>query len=258
LAYRNMKGYTVGITGTDVAKGTADIILMDDNFATIVSAVEEGRIIYGNIRKFVFFLLSCNIAEIFIIFLSILFNMPVPLVPIQLLWLNLVSDSFPALALGTEAGEPGIMKKKPRDTKEPILNKSLSTGILILSIAQTAAVLAAFRWALNNYDKDLETARTIAFTTLVVVELFMAFTCRSERYPVIKLGIFSNRALVLAAITSFVLGIAVLYIPFLQPIFKTVSLGIRDWVMILLLSIVPVLTGEIYKLIVGRAEKAAQ
>ncbi|MBP7073605.1 MAG: calcium-translocating P-type ATPase, SERCA-type [Clostridia bacterium] len=251
-------GVSMGITGTDVAKGTADIILMDDNFATIVSAVEEGRIIYSNIRKFVFFLLSCNIAEIFIIFLSILFNMPVPLVPIQLLWLNLVSDSFPALALGTEAGEPGIMKKKPRDTKEPILNKSLSTGILILSIAQTAAVLTAFRWALNNYNKDLEIARTLAFTTLVVVELFMAFTCRSERYPVIKLGIFSNRALVLATITSFVLGIAVLYIPFLQPIFKTVSLGIRDWVMILLLSIVPVLTGEIYKLIVGRAEKAAQ
>ena len=251
-------GVSMGITGTDVAKGTADIILMDDNFATIVSAVEEGRIIYSNIRKFVFFLLSCNIAEIFIIFLSILFNMPIPLVPIQLLWLNLVSDSFPALALGTEAGEPGIMKKKPRDTKEPILNKSLSTGILILSIAQTAAVLTAFRWALNNYNKDLEIARTLAFTTLVVVELFMAFTCRSERYPVIKLGIFSNRALVLATITSFVLGIAVLYIPFLQPIFKTVSLGIRDWVMILLLSIVPVLTGEIYKLIVGRAEKAAQ
>ena len=251
-------GVSMGITGTDVAKGTADIILMDDNFATIVSAVEEGRIIYSNIRKFVFFLLSCNIAEIFIIFLSILFNMPIPLVPIQLLWLNLVSDSFPALALGTEAGEPGIMKKKPRDTKEPILNKSLSTGILILSIAQTAAVLTAFRWALNNYNKDLEIARTLAFTTLVVVELFMAFTCRSERYPVIKLGIFSNRALVLATITSFVLGIAVLYIPFLQPIFKTVSLGIRDWVMILLLSIIPVLTGEIYKLIVGRAEKAAQ
>ncbi len=251
-------GVSMGITGTDVAKGTADIILMDDNFATIVSAVEEGRIIYSNIRKFVFFLLSCNIAEIFIIFLSILFNMPVPLGPIQLLWLNLVSDSFPALALGTEAGEPGIMKKKPRDTKEPILNKSLSTGILILSIAQTAAVLTAFRWALNNYNKDLEIARTLAFTTLVVVELFMAFTCRSERYPVIKLGIFSNRALVLATITSFVLGIAVLYIPFLQPIFKTVSLGIRDWVMILLLSIIPVLTGEIYKLIVGRAEKAAQ
>ncbi|HOS69947.1 MAG TPA: calcium-translocating P-type ATPase, SERCA-type [Bacillota bacterium] len=251
-------GVSMGITGTDVAKGTADIILMDDNFATIVSAVEEGRIIYGNIRKFVFFLLSCNIAEIFIIFLSILFNMPIPLVPIQLLWLNLVSDSFPALALGTEMGEPGIMKKKPRDTKEPILNKSLSTGILILSIAQTAAVLIAFRWALNNYNKDLETARTLAFTTIVVVELFMAFTCRSERYPVIKLGIFSNRALVLAVATSLVLGLAVIYIPFLQPIFKTVSLGIRDWVMILILSIVPVLTGEIYKLIVGKTEKTAQ
>ena len=99
-------GVSMGITGTDVAKGTADIILMDDNFATIVSAVEEGRIIYSNIRKFVFFLLSCNIAEIFVIFLSILFNMPIPLIPIQLLWLNLVSDSFPALALGTEKENP--------------------------------------------------------------------------------------------------------------------------------------------------------
>ncbi|MEA4847936.1 MAG: cation transporting ATPase C-terminal domain-containing protein, partial [Clostridiaceae bacterium] len=242
---------------TDVAKGTADIILMDDNFATIVSAVEEGRIIYSNIRKFVFFLLSCNIAEIFIIFISILLNMPIPLIPIQLLWLNLVSDSFPALALGTERGEPGIMERKPRDAREPILNKSLATGILVLSIAQTAAVLLAFRWALNTYDQDLEIARTIAFTALVVVELIMAFTCRSERYPVIKLGIFSNRALVLATITSFALMMAVLYIPFLQPIFNTVSLGGRDWIMILLLSIIPVLAGEIYKAIAGRAEKSA-
>lgn len=251
-------GVSMGITGTDVAKGTADIILMDDNFATIVSAVEEGRIIYSNIRKFVFFLLSCNIAEIFVIFLSILFNMPIPLIPIQLLWLNLVSDSFPALALGTEKGEPGIMKSKPRDTKEPILNKSLSIGILILSIAQTAAVLVAFRWALNNYNQNLEIAQTMAFATLVVVELVMAFTCRSERYPVIKLGIFSNRSLVLATITSFVLALAVLYIPFLQPIFKTVSLGIRHWIMILLLSVIPLLAGEIYKVVAGKAEKPAQ
>ncbi|MHB1393362.1 MAG: calcium-translocating P-type ATPase, SERCA-type [Clostridia bacterium] len=250
-------GVSMGITGTDVAKGTADIILMDDNFATIVAAVEEGRIIYSNIRKFVFFLLSCNIAEILIIFISILMNMPIPLIPIQLLWLNLVSDSFPALALGTEKGEPDIMSRKPRDAKEPILNKSLISGISVLSIAQTAAVLIAFRWALNNYDQDLGIARTVAFTTLVVVELVMAYTCRSERYPLIKLGVFTNRSLVWATLTSFVLMLAVLYVPFLQPIFKTYPLGMEDWTIVLLLSFIPVLVGEIYKMVVSKMTKSA-
>ena len=250
-------GVSMGITGTDVAKGTADIILMDDNFATIVAAVEEGRIIYSNIRKFVFFLLSCNIAEILIIFISILFNMPIPLLPIQLLWLNLVSDSFPALALGTEKGEPGIMNRMPRDAKEPILNKSLISGIIVLSLAQTVAVLIAFRWGLNNYNQDLVMARTIAFTTIVVVELIMAFTCRSERYPLIKLGIFSNKILIWATLTSFTLMMAVLYIPFLQPIFKTNPLGLKDWGIILMLSFIPILTGEIYKLVVNKMDKSS-
>ncbi len=250
-------GVSMGITGTDVAKGTADIILMDDNFATIVSAVEEGRIIYSNIRKFVFFLLSCNIAEILIIFLSILFNMPIPLIPIQLLWLNLVSDSFPALALGTEKGEPDIMSRRPRDTKEPILNKSLTAGIIVLSIAQTISVLMAFRWALSNYRQDLEIARTVAFTTLVVVELVMAYTCRSERYPLLKLGFLTNKALVWATLTSFVLMLAVLYVPFLQPIFKTVPLGLMDWGVIFAVSFIPIVAGEIYKVFAGKASEAA-
>lgn len=250
-------GVSMGITGTDVAKGTADIILMDDNFATIVSAVEEGRIIYSNIRKFVFFLLSCNIAEILIIFISILFNMPIPLLPIQLLWLNLVSDSFPALALGTEKGEPDIMKRKPRDAKEPILNKSLISGISVLSIAQTISVLIAFQWALNSHNQDLVMARTVAFTTLIVVELVMAYSCRSERYPLIKLGFFTNRSLVWATLTSFVLMMAVLYIPFLQPIFKTAPLGTSEWIMILLLSVIPILAGEIYKMVISRMAKAS-
>jgi len=249
-------GVSMGITGTDVAKGTADIILMDDNFATIVSAVEEGRIIYSNIRKFVYFLLSCNIAEILIIFLSILFNMPIPLIPIQLLWLNLVSDSFPALALGTEKGEPDIMNRKPRDAKEPILNKSLIAEIIMLSVAQTVAVLIAFRWAIVNYNGDLLIARTVAFTGLVLVELLMAFTCRSERYSVIKLGIFTNKSLIWATITSSVLMLAVLYVPFLQPIFKTYPLALKDWGIILLLSLIPVAVGEIYKIVFRRVEKS--
>lgn len=250
-------GVSMGITGTDVAKGTADIILMDDNFATIVSAVEEGRIIYSNIRKFVFFLLSCNIAEILIIFLSILFGMPIPLLPIQLLWLNLVSDSFPALALGTEKGEPDIMKLKPRDSKEPILNKSLISGISVLSIAQTVAVLIAFRWALDTHNQDLQMARTVAFTTLVVVELVMAYSCRSEHYPLVRLGIFTNRSLVWATLLSFVLVVVVLYIPFLQPIFKVSSLGTKEWSMIALLSIIPLLAGEVYKMVTTRLSKTA-
>jgi len=250
-------GVSMGITGTDVAKGTADIILVDDNFASIVSAVEEGRIIYSNIRKFVFFLLSCNIAEILIIFISILMNMPIPLIPIQLLWLNLVSDSFPALALGTEKGEPDIMSRKPRAAKEPILNKSLASLIAVLSIAQTAAVLIAFRWALSNYNQDLGMARTVAFTTLVIVELVMAYACRSERYPLIKLGIFTNRSLVWATLTSLVLMLVVLYIPFLQPIFKTYPLGMKDWIIILLLSLIPIVTGEIYKMVANKMTKSA-
>lgn len=250
-------GVSMGITGTDVAKGTADIILMDDNFATIVSAVEEGRIIYSNIRKFIFFLLSCNVGEILIVFVSILLNLPVPLLPIQLLWVNLVTDSFPALSLGTEKGDPDIMKQKPRDTKEPILNKSMVIGIAVQSIALLAAVLLAYVWGINKYaggidtitDTGLEMARTIAFTTLITAELIRAYSSRSEKYSIIKIGIFSNKVLVWASAVSFALLIIVLYVPFLQPIFKTYSLGIKDWLAVGLLCIIPLLAGEINKIV---------
>ncbi len=249
-------GVSMGITGTDVAKGTADIILMDDNFATIVAAVEEGRIIYSNIRKFVFFLLSCNVGEILIIFLSILFNLPVPLVPIQLLWVNLVTDSFPALALGTEKGDPDIMKLKPRNAEEPILNRLMLSGIAVQSLALTAAVLGAFIWALNRYAGGLAApdaeglimARTIAFTTLILSELVRAYSSRSERFSILKLGVFSNRTLVIASAFSFTLMLIVLYVPFLQNIFKTSPLSIADWGVVISLCLLPLLAGEINKL----------
>lgn len=258
-------GVSMGITGTDVAKGTADIILMDDNFATIVSAVEEGRIIYSNIRKFVFFLLSCNVGEILIVFVSILFNLPVPLLPIQLLWLNLVTDSFPALALGTEKGDPDIMKQKPRDKKEPILNKSMITGIAVQSVALLAAVLTAYIWALNKYaggigsinEEGLLMARTIAFTTLISAELIRAYSSRSERFSIIKLGVFSNKTLVWASLVSFMLMLVVLYVPFLQPIFKTFALGLNDWLVVVTLCIVPLLAGELNKLVLRQVSKQA-
>ncbi|KPU43796.1 calcium-transporting ATPase 1 [Oxobacter pfennigii] len=248
-------GVAMGITGTDVAKGTADIVLTDDNFASIVSAVEEGRIIYSNIRKFVFFLLSCNVGEILIVFLSILLGLPVPLIPIQLLWLNLVTDSFPALALGTEKGDPDIMNMRPRNAKEPILNKSMITGIAVQSVALVAAVLGAYLVALNRYPdylvnaEHLMYARTYAFTTLISAELIRAYSSRSERFTIFKIGVFSNRILVYASILSFALLAAVIYIPVLRPVFETVSLNINDWGVILMFCFVPFLSGEIYKVV---------
>jgi Ca2+-transporting ATPase len=259
-------GVSMGITGTDVAKGTADIILMDDNFATIVSAVEEGRIIYSNIRKFVFFLLSCNVGEILIVFVSILMNLPVPLIPIQLLWLNLVTDSFPALALGTEKGDPDIMKQKPRNASEPIINKSMIAGVIVQSLALLGAVLTAYIWALNKYagglnnitEDGLLMARTIAFTTLISAELIRAYSSRSERYSIIKLGIFSNKTLVWASLFSFSLMLAVIYIPFLQPIFKTYAISAKDWLVVASLCAIPLLAGEINKLISRTIANRAQ
>lgn len=242
-------GVSMGITGTDVAKNTAEVILMDDNFATIVSAVEEGRIIYSNIRKFVFFLLSCNVGEILIVFLSILFNWPVPLLPIQLLWLNLITDSFPALALGMERSEPDIMKVRPRDADEPILDKNMGIGIAVQSIALTVAVLLAYNWAFRAYDGNLVIARTIAFSTLITAELIRAYSSRSERFTLFEIGFFSNKTMVYATLLSFMLLILVLYVPVLQPIFKSYPLSIGDWGAVIRYCIIPVIAGEISKLI---------
>lgn len=241
-------GVSMGITGTDVAKSTAELILTDDNFASIVSAVEEGRIIYSNIKKFVFFLLSCNIGEILLIFTSVLMNQPVPLIAIQLLWLNLVTDSFPALALGMEKGDPDIMKLPPRNPKEPILDKSMIIGILLQSVAIAVASLLAYRWGLKTYGDNLDMARTIAFATLITAELLRAYSSRSQRFSLFKIGIFTNRTLVFGTLFSFVLLLGVLYIPFAQPIFNTFSLGIREWSVVLSYAIIPLAIGEISKI----------
>lgn len=246
-------GVAMGIAGTDVAKNTAEVILIDDNFASIVAAVEEGRIIYSNIKKFVFFLLSCNIGEILIVFLSILFNLPVPLIPIQLLWLNLVTDSFPALALGMEKGEPEIMEEPPRDPKESILDKGMVRAIVFQSAAIAIGSLLAYRWGLKTYGtQNLTIPRTITFATLITAELLRAYSSRSEKHTILEIGIFSNRTLTYATIVSFVLLIAVIYLPALQPIFKTYPLGFSDWQIILLHSLLPLVVGEVYKLFIRK------
>jgi P-type Ca2+ transporter type 2C len=241
-------GVAMGITGTDVTKETADMVLTDDNFASIVAAVEEGRVIFANIRKFVFFLLSCNLAEIMVIFFAMLLGWPIPLLPIQLLWLNLVTDAFPALALGMEKAEPGVMEQQPRDPQEPLLNKNMKKMIVIQSGVLTFAVLGAYYYALNKFpeDTDLTMARTFAFTTMISAELLRAYTTRSEHFSVFKIGLFSNKFMNLGVFVSFALLMLALYGP-LHEVFRTDTLGMSEWTVIGAFSILPFAAGEIGK-----------
>ena len=260
-------GVAMGITGTDVAKNSADMILMDDNFATIVKAVEEGRIIYSNIRKFVSFLLSCNVGEILVIFLlslipnSVIPGIAAPLTAIQLLWLNLVTDSFPALALGREKGEPGIMKMPPRPKGEPIINKSMLVQVFVQATAIFVCVAAAFLIPLTNnngffFSSDIEPltgARTVAFATLIIAELLRAFASRSERISVFKLGVFTNKLMNTATAISLALLLAVIYIPGVNGIFDNVALSLTSWLVIIPLALVPFTVSEVFKAIKGAA-----
>jgi Ca2+-transporting ATPase len=266
-------GISMGITGTDVAKDTADMVLTDDNYVSIVSAVEQGRIIYSNIRKFVYFLISCNMAEILIIFLPTSLGFLIlpgltpeqlsPLAPIQLLWLNLVTDGAPALALSTEKGDPDIMDQPPRSPTEPIINRYMLTGVITQTIAIAAVTLIAF-WVGLHHDgasiiDNLEFAETMAFVTLSTSELIRAFTARSERYPVLKLGVFSNKWMNYAVLASLAMVLLVVYVPFLNPIFKTVPLGWEQWQLILPLLLIPSVVAELVKWYTShRAKKAEQ
>lgn len=240
-------GISMGITGTDVAKDTADMILVDDNFATIVNAVEEGRVIFSNIKKFVGFLLSCNIAEVLIVFLSILFGLPSPLTPIQLLWLNLVTDAFPALALGVEPAEADIMERDPRDPSESILAGETGKNVILQSIAITISVLAAYIIGLNYiFPNNIEGAHTMVFATLITSELLRAFSVRSEKYTLKELGWFSNKNLVKANLLSFALLLLVMYVPPIRRLFELQFIT-WEWWIIILLSLLPLLIGEIRK-----------
>lgn len=257
-------GVAMGITGTDVAKETADMVLTDDNYASIVSAVEQGRIIYSNIRKFVYFLISCNMAEIMIIFIPTVFGrflfpraielgLLSPLEPIQLLWLNLVTDGAPALALGTEKGDPDIMEQTPRPPKEPIINRFMQFGVLVQTIAIATTTLIAYSIGLASDDP--RHAETMAFVTLVFSELVRAFTARSERYPLLKIGVFGNKWMNLAVLASAALMIPVLYVPFLQDVFNVVPMGWEEWRVIIPLFLVPSIAAEAVKYYITHRDK---
>jgi len=247
-------GVAMGITGTDVAKETADMVLTDDNYASIVSAVEQGRVIYSNIRKFVYYLLSCNVAEIMIIFLGTLITRNSPLTAIQLLWLNLVTDGAPALALATEDGDPDIMERKPRPKSEPIINRFMQLGIGLQTLAISGVTLSAYFMGINLHPEQPEFAEAMAFVTLSLSELVRAYTARSEYYPLYKIGWFSNRNMNYAVLLSVLLILAIIYIPFFNPIFNTVPLGWQQWEVLLPLLLIPSAVAEVVKLIYQRVK----
>ena len=252
-------GVAMGITGTDVSKQTADMVLTDDNFASIVAAIEQGRIIYSNIRKFVYFLLACNVGEILIIFGAMLFGMPIPLRPVHLLWLNLVSDGAPALALGMEKGDKDIMQHPPRPPKEPVINRDMAIGIGVIALVDALAILTVFYFALQRYPASLEAAQTMAFVTLCVSELVRAFTARSEYHSIFSIGWFSNKWMVWAVSASLLLVLMVVYVPFLQPFFDTVPLTLDDWLMMAPFFFASAIAMELLKLFFrSRSKKALE
>jgi Ca2+-transporting ATPase len=247
-------GVAMGITGTDVTKEVSDMVVTDDNFASIVAAVEEGRGIYDNIKKFVHYLLSCNAGEILTMFTASLVGLPVPLLPIQILWVNLVTDGLPALALGMDPVDPGIMEKPPRDPAEPVVTRPRA----LLMLAQGAFIamcsLLAFCAILFIEKEGVVRARTGAFIVLSCAQLFHAFNCRSMTKSLFKLGLFTNIKLIYAAAASFFLQVIVINVPFLRTIFKVEQLSVLDWALVLAISSFPLWAMEVVKAVNGKAK----
>ena len=237
-------GVAMGIAGTDVAREAAEMVLADDNYASIVAAIEQGRIVYDNIRKFVYYLLSCNVAEILVLFIGTLAGWPPVLAAVQLLWLNLITDGAPALALGLERGDPDILQRRPRPRTAPIIDRRMTAGIVVQSVALTAVTLIAYSLGRGDQGLNLPLAETMAFVTLSGAELLRAYTARSERHLLIELGMFSNPYMQYAVATSLLLLLLVVYVPFLQPIFNTVALGAGQWATLLPLIFLPSLAAE--------------
>jgi Ca2+-transporting ATPase len=233
---RSDVGISMGIRGSDVTREASDMILADDNYSTIVSAIEEGRGIYNNIRKFIRLLLSANFDELIIIFLASIMKLPLPLLPVQILWINLITDSLPALALGMDKPELGLMKKKPRDPNETIYH-GMGLYILVAAIIASIASLVPFIWFYRN--STVEIARTVAFTIAVVFELFLSLNCKSPNkfaFSSIKI-LTENKTLLYSILGGFLLQLIIIYTPFLQTMFNTYQIGLKEWGVILLASL---------------------
>ena len=261
-------GVAMGITGTDVAKGASDMILTDDNFATIVSAIEEGRNIYNNIKKSVIFLLTCNLGEVIAMFVTLLVGWEAPLIATQLLWINLLTDSFPAIALGMDPGNPDVMREKPRNAKENFFSGGASLhiilgGILIGLLTMVAFWYGHYEHGFSPFDNSVpvstvEYARTMAFMVLVMCQLFYALALRSSSKSIFQIGIFSNKYLIGAIIFGILLQLIVIGLPAMQSAFHLQMPDLRGWLIITTLGLIPLLFNEIFKIFIRLKEKKNQ
>ncbi len=248
-------GLAMGITGTDVAKEASDMILLDDNFATIVKAVKEGRRIYENIRKFILYILSCNLSEILTLLAAPLLGFAIPLLPIHILWINLVTDGLPGIELVAEPAEKGIMKYPPRPPKENLFAGGFAMRIILSGIVLTLAAIFIQWWAVEK-GYDVITQQTMVFTTLCFVQLANALSCRSFHHSLFAKGIFSNKAMWITIIITIILQLLLIYLPFLHPVFKTTSLGREAITMIGLVSIISLLCIELLKFISKKIKRS--
>lgn len=242
-------GIAMGKNGTEVAKEASDMVITDDNFATIVSAVEEGRRIFDNIRKGTSYLLSVSFAEVGTIFLGILLDLPIPLLAAQILWINIVAEEFPAIGLAVEPANAKIMKRKPRDPKEPMPSKSLLLYTLGTAVAIVAGCLGLYMLSLNM-SRDLSYARTTAFVCLGLFTVFNAYVSRSLDESVLKMRPFDNRMLIFGIVASILAVLAAVYVPFMQSIFETVPLEAESWIAICAVSSLIIIVGEVLKIVV--------
>jgi len=241
-------GVAMGITGTDVAKGASDMVLTDDNYNTIVAAIEEGRNIYNNIRKSVMFLLSCNAGEIIAIFFAILLGWPTPLIPIHILWVNLITDTLPALSLGMDPGDPDVLDNPPRPPRESIFAEGGTARVIGNGLLIGLLTLFAFRFGLRLYPGSLVHARTLAFAVLSLTQLFHAFNMRHSKKSLFSLGLFSNPFLIGALLLGAALQIGVISIAPFAVLFRVTPLSGRDWLFVAILSVIPIVCNEIAKI----------
>lgn len=259
-------GVAMGITGTDVAKGASDMILMDDNFATIVSAIEQGRNIYSNIKKAVVFLLTCNLGEVIAMFVTLMMGLAAPLIATQLLWINLITDSFPAIALGMDPGTPDVMKEKPRNAKESFFAGGagfhiILGGMLIGALTMLAFWYGYYEHGYSPFDKSapvstVEYARTMAFMVLVMCQLFFSLAVRNSSKSIFQIGIFTNKYLVGAIVLGVLLQLMVIMVPFMQRAFHLQMLDLGGWLIAVSLGLVPLFVNEIIKIFIrARAKK---
>ena len=242
-------GVAMGLSGTDVTKEAADMVVTDDNFASIAAAVEEGRGVFDNIRKAVHFLLSCNVGEVLVMLCAALLGLPLPLLPIHILWMNLVTDGVPALALAVDPKAPDLMKRLPRRPEARLLDGGRLLAIGGEGLMLGLIALGAFSYSLYGLHQELDQARTVAFTVMVVAQLVHVFNCRSQRLSLFQLGVGTNRALVWAFLLSLVVQVAVLTVPVVRPIFKVAPLPIEDWLLMGAMGVLPFLIMEAIKLL---------